>query len=384
MRYLYNLSGSGWCCDREAAAEPVGSALVNGPWGTLEGVSLVPVKPLPLEALRNVPHAIPYQGSKRALAHAIIPLLPEDTGTLIEPFAGSAAVTIAARHTGVAESAVIGDINEPLVLLWQRILADAGALADDYEALWRAQQEDPRSFYDSVRTEFNATHEPHLLLYLLARCVKASVRYSKNGDFNQSPDNRRLGAMPDTMRRRLADTSRVLTRTVAISGDYAELLANASADSVVYMDPPYQGVSNVRDNRYMRGLRRLDFEERLRDAVNAGVSFILSYDAVTESRKYGDAVSGDLGLTHLHVLAGRSSQATLQGLKRVTVESIYLSPALVDRLGGEEQITLRLGLAGIEPELVGVRGIAGGGVEAAAAGCVGGAHAGSGRVIDQG
>ena len=320
-------------------------AMLGGPGGTLVGVSPAPFRPLPLPTLRDVPHAIPYQGSKRALAHAIIPLLPEDTDTLIEPFAGSAAITIAARYSGIVSHAVIGDINEPLIMLWKRILADAEALADDYESLWHEQQEDPRSFYDAVRAKFNATSEPHLLLYLLARCVKAAVRYGKNGDFNQSPDNRRLGAVPSTMRRRLMNTSRVLTGTTAVSVDYAELLASADAKSVVYMDPPYQGVSNVRDHRYMRGLGRLDFEGHLRAAVSAGVSFILSYDAVTGSRQYGEVLSGDLGLTHLHVIAGRSSQATLQGIDKVTVESIYLSPALVERLGGEERVARRLGKA---------------------------------------
>jgi DNA adenine methylase len=50
-----------------------------------------------------------------------------------------------------------------------------------------------------VRAEFNKTKRPDYLLYLLARCVKASVRYNANGDFNQSPDNRRLGRNPQQM-----------------------------------------------------------------------------------------------------------------------------------------------------------------------------------------
>jgi DNA adenine methylase len=279
-------------------------------WCTLEGMSPVPVMPSNLPILRDVPHAIPYQGSKRALAHAIIPLLPTDTNMLIEPFAGSAAITIAARYSGTARGAVIGDINEPLMALWIRILTDPGTLANDYENLWRQQRSDPRAFYNEIRAKFNATKEPHLLLYLLARCVKAAVRYGRSGDFNQSPGNRRLGAVPATMRRRLVETSHVLTQTIAISCDYAELLSVADERSVVYMDPPYQGVSNGRDNRYMRGLEKREFEKQLWNAVSAGTSFILSYDAVTKTKTYGNALSSDLGLTHLHVIAGRSSQAT--------------------------------------------------------------------------
>lgn len=293
--------------------------------------------------LRHVPHALPYQGSKRALAHAIIPLIPAGTPVLIEPFAGSAAITIAARHAGVAAAAIIGDINAPLMDLWRRIIGCPGELADDYEALWRAQLPDPRGQYYRARAEFNATGQPHLLLYLLARCVKAAVRYSRAGDFNQSADNRRLGASPARMRQRLEATSRTLAGTAAVTGDYRELLLNAAAEAVVYLDPPYQGVSTVSDRRYLRGLERGEFEAQLRAAIGGGVSFVLSYDGSTGDRRHGAPLPPGLGLTRLAIAAGRSSQATLRGLREQTVESLYLSPALTDRLGGPAAVLGRLG-----------------------------------------
>ncbi|MBM3879048.1 MAG: TIR domain-containing protein [Verrucomicrobia bacterium] len=49
---------------------------------------------LTLELMR-VPHPIPYQGSKRNLAPAILGYFPERVGTLIEPSAGSAALGLA-------------------------------------------------------------------------------------------------------------------------------------------------------------------------------------------------------------------------------------------------------------------------------------------------
>jgi DNA adenine methylase len=55
------------------------------------------------------------------------------------------------------------------MLLWERIIADSSALADDYEQLWRTQLSGPRVFYDDVRAKFNATKEPHLLL--LSTCA---------------------------------------------------------------------------------------------------------------------------------------------------------------------------------------------------------------------
>ncbi|WP_051798358.1 DNA adenine methylase [Catenuloplanes japonicus] len=301
----------------------------------------LPVAPR-LAALRGVPHAIPYQGSKRVLAHAIVPLLPDRTADLIEPFAGSAAVSIAASHLGIPRRVRLRDVNAPLIGLWRRILDEPDALADDYATLWEAQRPDPDRFYRRVRDEFNAGHDPHLLLYLLARCVKASVRYNRLGEFNQAADRRRLGARPSAMRDRIRGASRVLTGADVAAGDYRAALTGAAPADVVYLDPPYQGVSASRDQRYMRGLDREEFYAALREAVGAGVSFLLSYDGSTGPKRYGPAVPPELDLLALAVPAGPSAQATLNGRRLPTVESLYLSPALRDRLGGEARVLDRL------------------------------------------
>ncbi|MEU6023489.1 DNA adenine methylase [Micromonospora sp. NPDC047134] len=301
-----------------------------------------PIAPRRLPSLDAAPHAIPYQGSKRRLAHAIVLLLPGDTGRLIEPFAGSAAVSIAAAHLAIPKAVEISDINEPLMALWQRILTDPAALADDYESMWNEQLPDPRRYYDEVRTKFNATHEPHFLLYLLARCVKAAVRYNRYGEFNQGADHRRLGAKPTTMRPRLLATSKTLAGATALARDYAESLEAAGSGDVVYMDPPYEGVSNTRDHRYMAGISRESFIATLRNAIDRDVSFILSYDGTTGTKSYGRPLTEVLDLEHLHLYAGKSSQATLNGETAHTVESLYLSPALVSRLGGVAKAIERL------------------------------------------
>ena len=66
--------------------------------------------------------------------------------------------------------------------------------------------------------------------------------------------------------------------TQVFAVDYSDLLLNAGENDVVYMDPPYQGVTDVADHRYMAGLRRRDFEEILAKANATGVSYIVSYD----------------------------------------------------------------------------------------------------------
>ena len=122
-----------------------------------------------MEDVLKIPHPIPYQGSKRNLATDILRYFPERVMTLIEPFAGSAAITLAAAARGLAVRYVINDLNEPLVGLWRAIVDSPEKLAQQYESLWRAQHEDRREYYDKVRADFNRAGRPDHMLYLLAR-----------------------------------------------------------------------------------------------------------------------------------------------------------------------------------------------------------------------
>lgn len=282
-----------------------------------------------------IPHPIPYQGSKRWIARAIVASFPSDAQRLFEPFAGSAAVSLAAAYLGKAEHFLLNDTNAPLMDLWDKIINEPEVIARQYRQLWESQHGREREYYDIIRVKFNRTHRPDYLLYLLARCVKASVRYNANGEFNQSPDNRRKGAHPDTMEHHIRGASRLLKGKATLSScNYREALENVDPSDVVYMDPPYQGVCGNRDPRYVEGLPFDDFVETLRWLNDKGIAYIVSYDGRTGSKKFGRSLPSFLGLRHLEVTAGRSSQATLLGRSSVTYESLYLSPALISRTNG--------------------------------------------------
>ncbi len=285
---------------------------------------------------RKVPHPIPYQGSKREIAHRILPLFPREKVRLFEPFAGSAAVSLAAAANGLVYSIVLNDINIPLMRLWKRIIHEPEELLEAYTRLWNRQLGKERAFYDRVREKFNKTHDPDLLLYLLARCVKASVRYNTNGEFNQSPDNRRKGAKPETMAMRVLGASSLLSGiTILRHVDFVEGVNDATPDDVIYMDPPYQGVCGGRDNRYSSGLPFEQFCGALREMNERRLSFIISYDGRSGEKKYGNSLPENLSLEHIEVNAGVSSQATLLGRNTETIESLYLSQSLVKRIGTE-------------------------------------------------
>lgn len=282
----------------------------------------------------GTPHPIPYQGSKRSLARIILSYFPPDVETLIEPFAGSAAVSLAAAYYGKAKRFHLNDVNKALMGLWYEIINRPDSIARAYEKLWIEQKGQERYFYDFVREKFNKIQCPDYFLFLLARCVKASIRYNSNGGFNQSPDNRRKGTNPKTMRTNIIGASCAFKGKVIITSiDYQEVIANAMPMDIVYMDPPYQGVCGNRDPRYINGLQFDRFVESLHILNSKRISYIVSYDGRTGSKKFGSHLPKFLDLIHIEIDAGRSSQATLLGQSANTFESLYLSPALVSRIG---------------------------------------------------
>ncbi|MBU4352874.1 MAG: Dam family site-specific DNA-(adenine-N6)-methyltransferase [Nanoarchaeota archaeon] len=284
----------------------------------------------------KAPHPIPYQGSKRNLARYILPFFPQDIDVLFEPFAGSAAISIAAALHGKAARFHLNDINAPLIALWDEIINHPKRISEKYKHLWLEQQGDERKYYDFLRDEFNKSKRPDYLLYLLARCVKASVRYNANGEFNQSPDNRRLGRNPQQMTEDILAVSRLFAgKTTVTSQDYKEVLALSKTTDLVYMDPPYQGVSVTGDPRYFSGIDFDEFLQELKRLNQRNVPFILSYDGRTGQKSYGQNLPDELGMYRLEVDAGRSTQATLLGRDDVTYESVYLSGNLVEKLAIE-------------------------------------------------
>src|SRR5262249_10916673 len=96
-----------------------------------------------------------YQGSKRFLAPSILKYFPETIERLFEPFAGSAAVSIAAAQRYKSQQIVLGDANGPLMDLWSQIIDSPERIVTAYRKLWHDQLGDEVHDYDSTRENFN-------------------------------------------------------------------------------------------------------------------------------------------------------------------------------------------------------------------------------------
>lgn len=278
----------------------------------------------------DTPHPIPYQGSKRQLAPLILSFVPSRKfHTLVEPFVGSGAVTLATARKSVCKAFVVGDTLEPLCGIWQMIINNPCRLAEEYSDLWHGQFPDPIAFFNKVRAQFNRDRSPSSLLFLLTRCVKNAVRFNPSGHFNQSADKRRLGTQPKRMRAEIEAAHRLLRGKCEVRyADYMSVLDVATPNDIVYLDPPYQGTSEGRDSRYIKGVERVELIAALEKLNRRRVQFILSYDGSCGDKTYGEVLPEHLWLKRILVDVGRSSQATLNGRDHRTVESIYISSGL--------------------------------------------------------
>jgi DNA adenine methylase len=84
---------------------------------------------------------------------------------------------VAAAQLGRATAFVLNDVHAPLIALWREIILRPDEISAKYAAIWRAQLGEERLHYDRVRSRFNRFQRPEDFLYLLARCVKAAIRW---------------------------------------------------------------------------------------------------------------------------------------------------------------------------------------------------------------
>ncbi|MCD7790186.1 MAG: DNA adenine methylase [Bacteroides thetaiotaomicron] len=284
----------------------------------------------------TTPHLVQYQGSKRNIAPEILQYFPDNVSRLIEPFAGTCAVSILASMDKKINHFWINDINAPLVNMMKCCVENPEELYEAYYDIWNGQfvdGEDNITYFYKIRDEFNeGNQDPARMLFLLARVVKGAIRYNNKGQINQSCDKRRYGTKPETIRINACLISNLLKeKTVFSSVDYKEILKLANPGDLVYMDPPYQGTSNQtnqRDNRYIQGVQYEDFVEALEDLNRRNIDFIISYDGMTGDKKIGLDLPEHLNLLHLYINAGTSAQSVLNGNKQTTYESLYLSSGL--------------------------------------------------------
>jgi DNA adenine methylase len=226
-----------------------------------------------------------WVGGKRQLLDALIPLLPpKKIKIYCEPFVGGGALLFKLQP----ETAYINDINSELIRVYKVIKDDVESLISALETF-----KNEAEFFYAVR-DWDRDKEKYAfltdiqkaarILYLNKTCYNGLFRVNNAGEFNSPFGNYRNPNIVNAPTLR-AVSSYLNTATVCLTSvDYADVLETLPKGTFVYLDPPYDPVSDTSSfTGYSKGGFTRDDQIRLRkwcDELNArGLQFMLSNSA---------------------------------------------------------------------------------------------------------
>jgi len=206
---------------------------------------------------------------------------------LVEPFAGSACVTLA-LGAGF-DSLWLNDRNDDLANLHRRVAVETESLARELETLFVPDYNVADRYY-AFRREFNADRGSlrgaALFVYLNRHGFNGLCRYSGAG-FNVpfGRYDRPAAPIPE-----IREAAGLLARARITSLDFREVLGECRDGDVVYCDPPYVPLSKTASfTRYATAdFAARDQEDLVREAAAAasrGARVVVSNHDTDETRR---------------------------------------------------------------------------------------------------
>lgn len=181
-----------------------------------------------------------WAGSKRKLLPHILPLVPKETITYIEPFAGSCCVFLALRP----KRAILSDLNSALVDTYKTVRR---LPADVYERV--SSMPGHEDFYYALREtipeDLSPVDRAARFVYLNRHCFNGVYRTNKCGHFNV-PRGTKAGVIPS--RDEFCAFARAMKSAKLRAVDFERSVNEAQSGDFVYLDPPYS-----RENGRFRG-----------------------------------------------------------------------------------------------------------------------------------
>ncbi|MEG1411537.1 MAG: DNA adenine methylase [Terrisporobacter sp.] len=222
-----------------------------------------------------------WVGGKRQLIPEIEKYFPNKYSTYYEPFVGGGAVLFNFQP----KKAVVNDINEELINLYKVVRDDVESLIEDL----KKHRNESEYFYDVRSLDRNREKYEKLtdierasrIHFLNKTCYNGLFRVNNSGEFN-SPFGKYKN--PDIVNEiTLRAVSKYFNSNDIIfkCGDFEDLLKGIRKGAFVYLDPPYDPVSDSSNfTGYAKGGFNRKEQERLKDLCDKldskGVKFLLS------------------------------------------------------------------------------------------------------------
>lgn len=240
---------------------------------------------------RSIAPVLKWVGGKRQILDEIKKYIPGNFGTYHEPFLGGGAVLFGLRPA----RAVVNDINPELMNVYAVIKDDVEGLIKslkEHERAYREHRKPSEYFYsirelDRDKAVYNALaplQKASRILFLNKTCFNGLFRVNRAGQFNTPFGKyKRPNIVNGKMLRAVSGYFNGADISFSC-GDFEAVLEAATGEDFVYLDPPYDPLSDTSSfTGYDRGGFDAEEQARLsrvcRRLDERGVKFLLSNSA---------------------------------------------------------------------------------------------------------
>lgn len=229
---------------------------------------------------------VKWVGGKRQLLSEISPLLPKRITSYCEPFLGGGAVLFSIQPS----KAIVNDLNSDLITVYEVIRDDVEELIDNLK-----KHENSSEYFYTIRdmdrnketyAAMSKVERVSRLIYLNKTCFNGLFRVNSSGEFNSPFGHYKNPNIVNEPVLRAVNKYFSSSNITFCNEDFAVTLGRISKGSFVYLDPPYDPVSDTANfTGYNRG--GFDRNEQIRlkqccdELTQRGVKFMLSNSATT-------------------------------------------------------------------------------------------------------
>jgi len=227
---------------------------------------------------------VKWPGGKRQILDEITKYIPESFSTYYEPFLGGGAVLFELQPM----KAVVNDINQELMNIYQVIKENVDELIEDLK-----KHKNEREYFYKIReldrdkerySKLTKVERASRIIYLNKTCYNGLFRVNRSGEFNAPFGNYKNPNIVNENTLRAVSEYFNRANIIFTCQDFEVALQRAAKGDFVYLDPPYDPLSETANfTEYDKGGFNRDEQIRLKrvcDKLNKkGIKFLLSNSA---------------------------------------------------------------------------------------------------------
>jgi len=227
---------------------------------------------------------VKWVGGKRQLLDEITPLVPKRITSYCEPFMGGGAVLFSLQP----KKAIVNDLNSDLITLYEVVRDDVETLIE-----FLKKHENTEEYFYSIRDldrdkeaykNMSKVEKASRILYLNKTCYNGLFRVNSSGEFNAPFGHYKNPNIVNEPVLRAVSKYFNESEIEFYNEDFEETLKKVKKGGFVYLDPPYDPVSDTANfTGYNKGGFDRNEQVRLKnccdDLNKRGVKFMLSNSA---------------------------------------------------------------------------------------------------------